>query len=152
MDTIYSKIIWDELGYTPTNYKLHEEKAEKTEQLIIDWVKNTPIERVNEVLFKELSFLNSITAEDYYDGYFYGINQKEPEKRNKSEDGRILPDIVIHDMAILPSMLMISIKTRVSPSELIFMSKILEAYYDKLPKEISCDLNNNLRKKIGTEL
>lgn len=152
MDTIYSKIIWDELGYTPSNYKLHEEKAEKTEQLILNWIKNTPLEKVNEVLFNDLSWLKSITYEDYYDGIFYGINQKEPEERKKDEHGRITPDILVHDIGILPTLLMISIKTKIQPNELIFMAKLLEAYYDKLPKDNSCDLNSTLRKKTGEEL
>jgi hypothetical protein len=138
METIYSRIIWKELGMK--DYKIHEEPFEKTDGLIIDWVKNNSIEKVNEVLF-DISWIDTITNSGYYDGQFYGINQREKDKQYKHEDGKPQPDLILHDTSMFTSILHLSIKTRLSPDELIFMAKILEVYYEKLPKQTTCSIN-----------
>lgn len=132
METIYSKIIWDELGMR--EYKIHEEFGDKTDELIINWVRETPLEKVNEILFSELSWIDRIDDDGYYDGNFYGINQRVVDKMYKTDDGKPQSDVVIHDVGIFPSILHIAIKTGMHVSELKFMAKLLEVYYEKLPK------------------
>jgi hypothetical protein len=138
MESIYSRIIWKELGMK--DYKLHVEPFEKTEKLILDWVKDNTIEKVNEVLF-DISWIDRITNDGYYDGQFYGISQREKDKQNKNEDGTIQSDVIIHDIGLLPSILHIAIKTRIYPDDFRFIATILEAYYDKIPKETTCSIN-----------
>ena len=156
MDTIYSKIIWDELGFKCSEYKIHEEPWERTEGLILDWIKKTPIEKVNAVLFGEdgLSYLQSITYEDYYDAPFYGLNQRDKDKRIKRDDGSVEPDIIVHDTGLFPTILHIAIKTKMAPSEFAFMAKILEAYWEKFPKQEpgTCSMDSIRNKKQGQEL
>lgn len=129
METIYSKILWGELGLK--DYKIHEEDNGKTNQLILDWIKETPLERVDEVLFSDLSWIDRITDDGYYDGQFHGINQRVENKMYKTDDGEPQSDIVIHDCGLLPSILHIAIKTGSQPEEFYFIAKILEVYYEK---------------------
>lgn len=128
METIYTKIIWDVLG--KKDYKLHKEEPQKTEKLILDWIKSTPLEKVDEILFKDCSWLDKVTAEDYYDGFFYGFSQEAKDTESQK--------IMIHDMGMLPTLLHMAIKVKFAPSELRFMADILEAYYEKLPKDTTC--------------
>lgn len=51
MDTIYSRIIWKELGME--DYKIPEHSWEEVEKLVLDWVKNNSKEKVEEVLFDQ---------------------------------------------------------------------------------------------------
>lgn len=147
MNTIYSRIIWEELNFK--DYKIHEEPFEKTENLIIGWIKDNPIEKVNEV-FNELSWLHSVTDEGYYDGQFFGLNQRKKEDRNKHEDGTTKADILIHHCALEPFMFFTAIKTGVSPESFEFVAKLLRAYYEKLPKKVnSCNI---VEREQGTEL
>jgi hypothetical protein len=138
METIYSRVIWRELGLK--DYKIHEEPWNKTEALIIQWLKDTPIERVNEVI-KDLSWLESVTFEGYYDGSFHGINQREKENRLKTPNGDPDPDITIHDTAIMTSLIHLFSKIGVSPSELRFIANFMEEYQKKLPKSESCEFS-----------
>lgn len=132
METLYSRIIWEELGRR--DIKINEEPFEKIEELILDWFKSAPKERIQEVL-KELSWFDRITFEDWYDGAFYGINQREKEKQYKNEKGNIDPDIVVHDSGIMPSVLYLLIKTNISPEELEFYAKILRIYRNRMRDE-----------------
>lgn len=135
MKTIYSKIIWEELGLK--DYEIHKEPCEKTESLIIDWVKNNTSEKIEQVI-AEISWVHDITDEDYYDGQFYGITQRDKEEQKKSLTGKAEPDLIIHDTGLFPSMLLIAMKTGFPSDEFIFMAKILEAYYEKLEKNNTC--------------
>ncbi len=147
MITIYSEILWKELKLE--GYKIHEESPEETDRLILDWIKNTPLEKVNELLFKKLSPINTITDEGYYDGQFYGVNQREKQDRIKNEDKSPAPDIMLHDCLVLPAFLHIAIKTNFNPDEFRFLAKLLEAYNEKLPKEEkSCSVNNNRSEEL----
>jgi hypothetical protein len=154
MNTIYSKIIWMELGLG--NYKIHEEPLEKTEGLVLDWIKKTPVEKVEKVLFSDdgLSYLSNITFEDYYDGPFFGLNQRDKDKRIKRDDGSPEPDIIVHDTGVLPTILHIAIKTKMVPSDFTFIAKILEAYWEKIPKPEpgTCSMDSLLNKKSGEEI
>lgn len=150
MNTIYSKIIWMELGLG--NYKIHEEPLEKTEGLVLDWIKKSPVEKVEKAIFDDLSFLTNVTFEDYYDGPFFGINQREKDKRVKRDDGSIEPDLLVHDTALLPTILHVAIKTKMAPSDFTFMAKILEAYWEKIKTPETCELNSLLNKKQGEEI
>lgn len=127
MHTIYSKIIWEELNLK--DYKLHKEDPQKTEQLILDWVKDTPIEKVDEVL-GDLSWVYEVKDDGFYDGTFYAINQRNEEERPK-KDGEVENDMVIHQNGIIPSLLFMSLKTGVYPEDLRFIANILEIYYKK---------------------
>lgn len=127
MHTIYSKIIWEELNLK--DYKLHKEDPQKTEQLILDWVKDTPIEKVDEVL-GDLSWVMEVKDDGFYDGTFYAINQRNEEERPK-KDGEVENDMVIHQNGIIPSLLFMSLKTGVYPEDLRFIANILEIYYKK---------------------
>lgn len=138
METIYSRVIWHELGLK--DYKLHIEPREKTEALIIDWVKETPLEKVNEVI-NEISWVSSVVRESYYDGPFYGINQREKEDRYKDEEGNPQSDLVIHDCGIIPTMFHILSKISASPTELRFCADLLEEYQKKLPKIEGCSID-----------
>lgn len=140
MNTIHSKIIWDELGLK--DYKIHLEDKDKTQQLILDWIRDNTLEKVEEVLF-DLSWIDRITNDGYYDGPFYGLNQHDKDKQYLSDDGTPQSDILVHDVGLKPTIIHIAIKTRMSPEEFIFISKILEVYYQKLPKQTSCPLNMN---------
>lgn len=128
MHSIYSKIIWEELG--KADYKIHREPTEKTEQLIIDWIKDTPIDKVDEVL-ADISWVTEITDAGYYDGTFHGINQRTEDERPKNDDGEPQNDLVIHDTGLVPSLLFMCAKLRLHPDELRFIAKMLEAYYDR---------------------
>ena len=137
MNTIYSRIIWEELGMS--DYKIHEMDFDTTRRLILEWVKNTDINKVNEVL-SELSWVRNIQEVGYYDGPFYGINQRDEKQQYDVEfivnqDQVKQPDITIHDVATIPFILYITINTCVSPSELRFTAVLLEAYKEKIPKE-----------------
>ncbi len=129
METIYSKIIWNELDLK--DYKIHKEPVEKTENLILEWIESSSLEKVEEVLF-ELSWFRKVTFESYYDGPFFGFSQREDEVLEKHEG--LKSDIAIHDCGMLPSILDMAIKTRMSPSDFIFIAKILEAFWKKVPK------------------
>jgi hypothetical protein len=133
METIYSKIIWGELDLK--DYKIHLEPWEKTETLILNWIKETELDKVEEVLF-DISWIRKSTYENYYDGPFYGFSQHDDEVLSKL-DG-IKADIVIHDCGMLPTILEMAIRTRMAPSDLLFMAKILEAFWAKVPKKDSC--------------
>jgi len=133
METIYSKIIWGELGLK--DYKIHLEPWEKTEGLILDWVRNNELEKVEEALF-DLSWIRKSTYENYYDGPFYGFSQHDDEVLDKLEGTKA--DIVIHDCGMLPTILEMAIRTRMSPSDFTFMAKILEEFWKKVPKKESC--------------
>ena len=129
METIYSKVLWNELGLR--EYKIHVEPWEKTNALILNWVKDAPLEKVTEVLL-DLSWIASIVDDSYYDGQFYGINQRDKKHRPKLESGRIQSDITIHECGVLPSILHIAINTGTSPQELRFCADILEEYLKRL--------------------
>lgn len=131
MESIYSRIIWHELGLK--DYEIHKSDREKTQNLILDWIKSTPLEKVNEVLF-DISWIDRIVNDGYYDGQFYGINQRDKDNQHKV-DGECQSDIVIHDCGILPSILHLAIKSKICPEQLIFLAKILDAYLEKIPKD-----------------
>ena len=137
METIYSKIIWGELGLK--DYKIHLEPWEKTEMLILDWIEANDLEKVENVLF-DLSWIRKSTYESYYDGPFYGFSQHDDDVLNKLEGSKA--DIVIHDCAMLPSILEMAIRTRMSPSDFIFIAKILEAFWKKVPKNEACSIGD----------
>ena len=136
METIYSRVIWKELGLK--DYKIHEEPQEKTEELILNWLKETPKEKADEVLHA-LSWITSVEEDSYYDGPFHGINQRNPEDRVHHE-GEPTPDLLIHDTGLESSILHLAIETQMSPSGLRFIASLLEEYYKKIPKENSCQL------------
>ena len=121
------------------DYKIHLEPWKKTETLILNWINDTELERVEEVLF-DLSWIRKSTYENYYDVPFYGFSQHDDEVLSKL-DG-IKADIVIHDCGMLPTILEMAIRTRMAPSDLLFMAKILEAFWTKVPK------NSGLRNSI----
>lgn len=156
MDSIYSKVIWGELGYTYENFKIHEQDPDLIDKLIIDWVKEADIDKIETVLF-DLSSIDKVTYESYYDGPFYGISQREESKRKelfaKDDKGNFTCDFLFHQMEVFPTLLHISLKTRISPSEIRFMADVLEAYYSRLSKE---KLNDNgaldHHKEQGTEI
>jgi hypothetical protein len=133
MDTIYSKIIWEELELK--DYKIHKEPWERTEKLILDWIRENPLEKVEEVLF-DLSWIRKITYETYYDGPFYGFSQHSDEVLDKLDGYK--SDVVIHDCGMLPSILEMAIRTRMSPSDFRFIAQILEEFWKKVPKKESC--------------
>ena len=135
METIYSRIIWHELGLK--DYKIHLEPWEKTEKLILDWIENNDLEKVEEVLF-DISWIRKSTYESYYDGPFYGFSQHEDAVLDKLEG--IKADVVIHDTGMLPSILEMAIRTRMSPSDFMFIAKILEAFWKKVPKNEACSI------------
>ena len=144
MDTIYSEIIWKQLGLK--DYKIHEESSDKTDGLIISWVKDTSLEKVDQILFKGFSWIDRVTNEGYYDGPFYGFSQREKDKQYKSTKDNPEADIVIHDCGILPTIFHMAAKTRMAPSELVFISNLLEAYYGKLPKDKNVKQWNNMEE------
>lgn len=131
MHTIYSKIIWEKLNLK--DYKIHEESSEKTDELIFGWINDNSLEDVQKFFFNELSPISKITSQSWYDGQFYGIVQKSDEFRTKREDGSLMPDLILHDNDLIPSMLFMAMKTGMSPEDFIFMGKILEKYYEKNP-------------------
>lgn len=139
MNTIYSEIIWDQLNLK--DYKIHLEPWDKTENLIIDWVRDNTLEKVNEVLFG-LSWIYRIVDDGWYDGQFYGLNQREKDKQYKHDDDKVQSDIIIHDGGILPSFLHVAIKSGMNSSELRFMANLLDVYYEKIPKS-SCEIRRN---------
>ena len=107
----------------------------------------TPLEQVDQILFKEgLSWISRVTNEGYYDGPFYGFNQREKDKQHKSDKGRIEADLIIHDCGILPTFFHMAVKTGFAPSEFIFLSKLLEAYYEKMPKDKQCKSWNEMEE------
>jgi hypothetical protein len=138
METIYSRVIWRELGLK--DYKIHMEPREKTEAHIINWVKGTPLEKVNEVI-NSLSWISSVVNEGYYDGPFYGINQRKDEARYKDDKGKLESDLLLHDCGVIPTMLHILTKVSASPSELRFCADLLEEYQKKLPKVEGCSID-----------
>lgn len=125
METIFSRVIWKELGLH--SYKIHEEDSQKTYKLILDWVKDTEFKKVEEVLF-DLSWLESITYEGYYDAPFYGINQNERSEID-------VPDLQINDIGIFMSLFHIACKTQIDPSHIRFMADLLEIYYARIPND-----------------
>lgn len=142
MQTIYSKIIWEELGLE--DYKIHLEDWKNTEKLIIDWIKNTPIEKVDEVL-SELSWINRIEEDAYYDGHFHVINQySKEEEQILIEKGKPKHDLIIHDSGLIPSFLNIAIKCNMSSNEIRFMADLMDAYHEKFPKKSSsCSISTD---------
>jgi len=96
MDTIYSKIVWDELGNTYKDFKIHTQEPGVVDKMVLDWVKEAPIEKVEEVLF-ELSWIRKTTFETYYDGPFYGFSQRDEETLDKIK-GTYKCDMLIHDV------------------------------------------------------
>ena len=156
MDTIYSKVIWGELGYSHENFKIHEQDSTVVEELIINWVKEADLERIETVLF-EISSIDKVTYETYYDGPFYGISQRKESIRkemyDKDNKGNFTCDFLFHDTQALATILHMSLKTRISPAEIRFMADVLEAYYRRLSKE---KFNDNgawdHHKKQGTEI
>jgi len=141
MDTIYSKIIWQELGLK--DYKISKEPWEKTDALILNWFKESSLEKINEVL-SDISWISDMTNEGWYDGQFYGINQTDKEKRPINEYSKApQADLVIHDAGLMPSMLQIGMKAFMSPSDFRLIANILEIYYAKEPKsKWSMDMKN----------
>jgi hypothetical protein len=133
METIYSKIIWGELGLK--DYKIHLEESEKTRNLILGWVRDTDISKVEEVLF-DLSWIKKTTYETYYDGPFYGFSQHEDQVLDKLEGHKC--DLLIHDSGMFTTILEMAIRTRMNPSEFILMSQILEEFWKKVPVNESC--------------
>jgi len=123
MDSIYSRIIWQELGLK--DYKIHEQNVEKSDKLILDWVKDTPKEKVGEVL-SDLSSINDVTDAGWYDGQFYGINQRDEDERPVDEN-----DLIIHSTGLIPSIIDISMKCNVHPDELRLIADIIETYNKK---------------------
>jgi hypothetical protein len=138
METIYSKIIWGELNLK--DYKIHNEPSEKTENLILEWIENTALEKVEEVLL-DLSWFRKITFDSYYDGPFFGFSQRDDEVLEKHNG--IKSDVVIHDCGMLPSIIDMAIRTRMSPGDFIFIAKILEAFWKKVPKQEGCSLSGD---------
>lgn len=132
METIYSKIIWDELGLK--DYKIHLEPWEKTEELILDWIRDNDLEKVEEALF-DISWIRKSTYENYYDGPFYGFSQHDDEVLKNLEGTKA--DIVIHDCGMVPTILEMAIRARMAPSEFSFMAKVLEEFWKKVPKKES---------------
>jgi hypothetical protein len=133
METIYSKIIWGELGLN--DYKIHLEESEKTRNLILGWVRDTDLSKVEEVLF-DLSWIKKTTYETYYDGPFYGFSQHDDAILDNLEGHKC--DILIHDSALFTTILEMAIRTRMTPSEFVFMSQILEEFWKKVPIDESC--------------
>jgi hypothetical protein len=146
METIYSKVIWEELKLD--GYQIHKEPWEKTEKLILDWVRETPLERVEEVIFEDLSWIRKTTYETYYDGPFYGFSQHSDEVLEKLDGYQ--SDIVIHDCGLLPSILEMAIRTRMSPSDFRFIAQILDEFWKKVPKPEpeSCSSDENWGYKV----
>jgi hypothetical protein len=139
MQTIYSQIIWAELGMK--DYKIHTEPWAKTEKLVLDWIRETDIERVEKVLF-DLSWITRISYEDYYDGPFFGFSQRDDEVLKKTPGHKC--DLAIHDTGMLPSVLRMAIQTRMSPEELRFIANILEIFNERTRKPSgTCSLERN---------
>lgn len=128
MDSIYSKIIWDELGMR--DYELHKEPPIQTEQLVLDWVRNSPKEKVDEVL-ADISWITEVKDAGYFDGTFLGINQRTEEER-QVVNGELQNDLTIHEIGVLPTLLFLALKTNIHPDELRFIANILEIYDRKL--------------------
>ncbi len=154
MDTIYSKVIWGELGYTPNTFKIHEAEEGVIDKMIIDWVKTAEFEKVEEILFGYLSPLSSVTYESYYDGPFYGINGSDKEKKEQihatDNEGDFRCDILSHHSEIFPAIFHIAAKTNLGADDLRFMADLLEAYQKREPKGKTHGWDHNIEQ--GTEI
>ena len=119
METIYSRIIWRELGNNFENFKIHEQPVEVVEKMIIDWIKTAPIEKVKTTI-AELSWIKKVKSDGHYDGDFYKIIQNDNDN-----------EFLMHDTTLLPAILNIAIETKMSPSELRFVADILETLQER---------------------
>lgn len=137
METLYSKILWDELGLKNDKGDLFEiNKAEIKEinKYILDWAKSTEFDNLEKVLF-ELSLINKYTYEMYYDGAFFGFSQ------NKKND-----TIIIHDNNMMPTILAMAIKTYMNPNDLRLAADILDVFYERMPKQPNSEYGYKLEK------
>ncbi len=145
MRTIYSEIIWNQLGLK--DYQIHKEEGDKTNKLILDWVNDSSLEKVQEVLFG-LSWINKVVDNGWYDGQFYGFNQRTvPLPPN--EDGTPQSDLMIHDCGMLPTIFHMALKTGVGTDELRLIADLIDAYDKKLPKADAC---SNRELEYGDEI
>jgi len=98
MNTLYSKVIWGELGMT--DYEIHNHPQSDIDTLIIKWVTDTPYDRVVKVIddlgLHEMCG-NLHQNVDYYDGNFHSLELPSKE-------------LYFHDVSLLPFVLMFFIK------------------------------------------
>jgi len=147
METIYSKIIWNELGLK--DFKIHDVEPKLVTDMVIDWVKTADFDKVEKVLF-DLSFFESISYETYYDGPFYGINQRSKEKRDELYEGEYKCDVIVHHLNIFETVFHLLAKTNFSPNDLRFMAELLEVFQAREPKDRKYGWDHDLEE--GTEI
>lgn len=132
MESLYSRIIWRELNRP--DFKIHTAEPKDVDTMILDWVRTADIEKVEEVIF-DMSWIRKTTLEDYYDGPFYGFSQQDDKYLLKQEGHAC--NLLLHDSAMVPTLLDMAIRTRMSPSELRLIADIMEIFYSRLPKKES---------------
>jgi hypothetical protein len=145
MDSIYSYILWDKMGNTPENYKIHE----KSNGEIFDDFKSYILSSGPEVFYSDILDLSVFTKTEedgYYDGPFYKCqipvhisNIKESEENG--EDYRTV-NIHMHDSSIEPVILtwMMDFMT---PDDVDFLAKLHREYYKNKKAEATLDVNDS---------
>ena len=130
MESLYSRIIWGEMGRK--DFKIHTADPKDVEKMILDWFRTEDLEKVEKLIF-EMSWITKTTFETYYDGPFFGFSQQTDEELMKQEGHKC--NILLHDIAMVPTILEMSIRTGMSPSELRLIADIMEIFYSRLPTE-----------------
>jgi len=140
MESLYSRIIWGEMGRK--DFKIHTADPKDVEKMILDWFRKEDMEKVENLIF-EMSWISKTTFETYYDGPFYGFSQQDDEELMKQEGHKC--NILLHDIAMVPTILEMSLRTGMSPSELRLIADILEIFYSRLDKkEPTCRLSSSM--------
>lgn len=119
METLYSKVIWNKLGMK--DYQIYNRPHKETDDLIVQWIKDTPLDEVLE-LINELSLNDMCTSMemevDYYDGFFHSIKTTNNE-------------LYFHDTNILPIVMVFFIKFPQLIQEIDLIKRISEECYNK---------------------
>ncbi len=136
MDTIWSYVIWDKLGFSCEGYKIHEEPLERTHKLVLDYFNGLSIEEIQSELIHLSWFVTMKFDAGYYDGHFHEIAQEADDKKPITDREKIK----IHETATLPLLLNLVTSLKVDKEELEFAIKFLEMYNSKLPPT-TCGIN-----------
>ena len=128
MDSIWSYIIWEKLGFSHETYKINEEPFERSKELVVDYLESLEIKEFEECL-THLSASLFIPETDYYDGHFHQISQDGTSEPNEE-------NLIIHDTSFFPFIINLCCHFDIQDNEFEMLKEIVTIYRKKREDEI----------------
>ncbi len=145
MRSLWSYILWEKLGNSPNDYKIHQKSYEQLAEDFKKYIEEKGAEQFKKDV-EEVSAIPQLEESDfYYDGPFYqfkftidkSVIEEDPENEN-----RVTVPFLFHHTEIDPWILHLMMEY-MDPSSVDLLAAIHREYYKNKKAEVTLDESNN---------